>query len=493
MREKSNMQNGITLIALVVTIVVLLILAGVSLNLVLGNNGIITKSKEAKERSIVDNEKTLIELAQSKCYMDLVEDNNAGYDYADQMQKEIKNNGEENTVTWLSDEEILVTFTQTGHEYNIHIDFNKNDVDFQLVSGYMIGITQTGKISISETKNVNELEKFDFSEQDATIISENGGRNFRWMNGGIGFIDKDDKLQYITYNNFEKTCISDIEGSILNNKKIVDFCYDGYGDSYIALDNEGKIYTWGNNSSGQLGDGTNTNSDLPICISNINENILYGKTITSINVNGTSTCVIDSDGKVYTWGKNYQGKLGNGTSTNSNLPICISDLLDCALNGKKIVKISNGYDTCVALDSDGNIYAWGDNYDGVLGNGTREDSYIPICINTVSENPLNGNKIVDFVWDGHDILALDANGKIYLWGYNNNNKIPEEIEYVRNVTKIGILGWYLIAVDDSGKGHIFEEDSGVEAILNNKIIKQIKEDMIITDNGDIYYYIPMPL
>ena len=183
----------------------------------------------------------------------------------------------------------------------------------------------------------------------------------------------------------------------------------------VALDEEGRVYIWGNNEYGygQLGDGTTTNSTLPICISD-KENELKGKRIVDISAGYRHTVAIDEEGKVYTWGDNYYEQLGDGTETNSLVPICISDK-DNELKGKKIINISAGGDHTVALDEEGKVYTWGGNYDGQLGDGTFDRSTKPICISD-KENKLKGKKTVNISANENITVVIDSEGYMLIIG-----------------------------------------------------------------------------
>ena len=210
------------------------------------------------------------------------------------------------------------------------------------------------------------------------------------------------------------TCISDKEGSPLNNIKIKQI---SAGKSHtVALDENGKVWTWGNNEYGQLGDGTTTNSGTPICISDKTENPLNGINIVQISTEGSHTVVLDSNGKVWTWGDNWRGQLGDGTKTDSGTPICISDMAENPLNGIKIKQISAGKEHTVVIDENGKVWTWGDNWNGQLGDGTRFDnsfssSSTPICISDINSE-LNGKQITVIEAGACRTVLLD----------NNNNK-----------------------------------------------------------------------
>ena len=93
-------------------------------------------------------------------------------------------------------------------------------------------------------------------------------------------------------------CISDIKDSPLKGKNIVDVYSDG--STMIAKDSDGKLYSWGNNDYGQLGDGTTTNSNIPICISDIENSELKNKKIKNVEYDGrTCYCYITVSGELY--------------------------------------------------------------------------------------------------------------------------------------------------------------------------------------------------
>ena len=254
------------------------------------------------------------------------------------------------------------------------------------------------------------------------IALDKNGKVYTWGDNGDGQLGDG-----TTENSTTPICISDKENAI-KGKKIVKIVAEGY--TTVALDKNGKVYTWGRNNSGQLGDGTTEDSTIPICISD-KENELKDKEIVDAVIGynfygGSCMIALDKNGKVYTWGRNYCGQLGDGTTEDSTIPICISDK-ENAIKGKKIVKVSNDYNI-VALDEDGKVYTWGYNRHGQLGNGTTENSTTPKCISN-EENELKDKEIVDAVigYNSYDyscmMIALDKNGKVYTWGYNRYGQL----------------------------------------------------------------------
>ena len=146
------------------------------------------------------------------------------------------------------------------------------------------------------------------------------------------------------------------------------------GDRFVgALLSNGTVVDWGNNSSGQLGDGTTTNSSTPVRVKELNgvAAISYGG---DEFFNGQSMALL-YNGTVRDWGDNADGQLGNGTTTDSSLPVpvTVSDG-----HSAYVTSIAAGGTHSIALLSDGNVMVWGGNTVGQLGNGTTTNSDVPI-------------------------------------------------------------------------------------------------------------------
>jgi alpha-tubulin suppressor-like RCC1 family protein len=120
---------------------------------------------------------------------------------------------------------------------------------------------------------------------------------------------------------------------------------------------------------------------------------------------------LKDDGTVWSWcagGINDHGQLGDGT-TNRNTPAQIAGL-------SNIVSIEVGYMHCMALSATGDVYAWGFNQMGQLGNGTNADQLAPVLI--------SGLKNITLINTGdYNSFAKDADGNIYSWGYNSDGQL----------------------------------------------------------------------
>ena len=133
----------------------------------------------------------------------------------------------------------------------------------------------------------------------------------------------------------------------------------------LAIQN-GGVYAWGYNQYGQLGNSDNTDSDVPVAVSG-----LLSSNVTSIAGGGIITAWAIQNGSVYAWGYNANGQLGDGNTTNVNIPVQVdpADLTD-------IVSIAANADSSYALSADGSLWVWGYNGYGVLGLGTSNENYL---------------------------------------------------------------------------------------------------------------------
>jgi alpha-tubulin suppressor-like RCC1 family protein len=191
------------------------------------------------------------------------------------------------------------------------------------------------------------------------------------------------------------------------------------GGAYTcALDGAGAAYCWGDNRSGQLGDGgTVSNSSVPVAVKT--SGVLAGRTLTQITADGYHSCVLDAAGAAYCWGDNGTGQLGNGKASDSSVPVAVDT--SGVLAGQALTQITAGwYDTC-ALDASGAAYCWGYNADGELGDGKAGDSSVPVAVDT--SGVLAGRALTQIAAGWIDACAVDTAGAPYCWGYNADGEL----------------------------------------------------------------------
>ena len=184
----------------------------------------------------------------------------------------------------------------------------------------------------------------------------------------------------------------------------------------IASDN--RAYCWGSNKNGQLGNGSTADSRVPVAVNT--SGVLVGKTIKEVTTGGFHTCALDTSSKMYCWGLNSSGRLGGGlTSILSNVPVAVN--MSGALAGKTIKQILAGGDHGCVVASDDKMYCWGLNNNGELGNNSSVNSSVPVAVN--ADGVLAGKTIGQMSAGFSSTCAVDSEYNMYCWGYNDNGQL----------------------------------------------------------------------
>jgi alpha-tubulin suppressor-like RCC1 family protein len=129
-----------------------------------------------------------------------------------------------------------------------------------------------------------------------------------------------------------------------------------------ALLRNGAYYNWGYNAAGQLGNGSTTDSAIPV-------QVTLPAAVRQVFQGGSGakngqTVAILANGSVWAWGDNDRGQLGNGTRVNADVPLRVD-----VPKGLSFVKVNSGGYASYAIDGSGRLWAWGDNRSGQLGTG----------------------------------------------------------------------------------------------------------------------------
>lgn len=211
-------------------------------------------------------------------------------------------------------------------------------------------------------------------------------------------------------------------GSALYGKSVVGIAAGA--QHYLALCSDGTVVTWGVNSYGQLGNGTTTNSSVPVSVSTAGVSALNGKTVVAISAGREHSLALCSDGTMVSWGSNSWGQLGTGTDR--SVPGAVSTVSGTsALYGKTVSAIAGGYNLSMALCTDGTVAVWGDGGHGQLGNGTNNISFYPVAVSTASGlSALNGRTVASIAIQGSNgtsLRALCTDGTLACWGVDNGN------------------------------------------------------------------------
>ena len=187
-------------------------------------------------------------------------------------------------------------------------------------------------------------------------------------------------------------------------------------DHNCAIASDDKVYCWGEGEHGALGNGSTARAATPVAVSTTGA--LAGKTIKRIAAGIWHTCAIASDDKVYCWGDNGNGQLGNGSTTQSNVPVAVSTT--GALAGKTIKRIATGSDHACAVTTDDQVYCWGRNSNGELGNGSTADSNVPVAVSM--PGTLAGKTIKRLSGGSYRTCAIAYDNQVYCWGNNDHGQ-----------------------------------------------------------------------
>lgn len=201
----------------------------------------------------------------------------------------------------------------------------------------------------------------------------------------------------------------------------------------MALTTDGKVYCWGYNGVGALGNGTFTSSDVPVAVDT--SGALAGKRVVAIGASDYQGFAITEDHLVFAWGRNTQGELGIGV-TGGVYPSPTPVVMSGALSGKIVMDVSGGDFYSLARTSDGGLYAWGDNTDGQLGTGNNTASNVPVAVAGL------GGKLVAAVEAGvFHALVLTTQGEVYAFGRGLNGRLGHGAAVSSNLpVQVGTTG-----------------------------------------------------
>ncbi len=239
------------------------------------------------------------------------------------------------------------------------------------------------------------------------------------------------------------------------------------GDSHtVALRSDGTVWAWGNNNQGQLGNGNFTNSGTPVQVGA--SVAAFNTHVIAVSSSHGHTLALTDDGKVWAWGRNNEGQLGDGTTTNRNLPQPVLVSIGGAqLSG--VIQVSAGGQHSVALTTTGAVFVWGQNDRGQVGNNTTSAS---VAFPTQTTATLMGTIVQISAGNAHT-AAINTAGNVYAWGQgtqgeigdNNtvNALVPRQTLNISNVVRIEAhASWHNLARQRDGNMFAWGHGAGGE-------------------------------
>jgi alpha-tubulin suppressor-like RCC1 family protein len=221
----------------------------------------------------------------------------------------------------------------------------------------------------------------------------------------------------------------------------------GFAHSAVAT-STGAVYSWGKNDDGDLGNGSTADSAQAV-----KANLPAGAKVTDVAVSEHDLAVT-SAGALFAWGFGQYGQLGNGGTGSSSNPVSVT-----LPAGVKVTAVAVGSLHSVALTSTGSVLAWGYNADGELGDGNRKNSALPVRVKLPAHT-----KVVAIAAGGYYSLALTSSGSVLAWGYNADGElgngvsrssvVPVRVKLAQKAVAIA-AGGPLMEVGDyvAGPGH----------------------------------------
>jgi alpha-tubulin suppressor-like RCC1 family protein len=184
-------------------------------------------------------------------------------------------------------------------------------------------------------------------------------------------------------------------------------------DHTLALKSDGTLWSWGLNISGQLGLGDSIQRNFPVKVG-------FDNNWASISAGGSHTVALKTDGTLWAWGFNNRGQLGDGSTIKKTLPTQI----DTAQNWKVI---ASGSVHNFAIKNDGTLWGWGANFNSQLGDATTIDRTTPTLISNANWNSV--------ACSYNHTLAIKADGTLWAWGLNTYGQLGIGVVFIGGVTQ----------------------------------------------------------
>lgn len=222
----------------------------------------------------------------------------------------------------------------------------------------------------------------------------------------------------------------------------------------LAIAADGTVWAWGGEDNGTLGTGALDSSPVPVPV---DSTPLGARTITNVAAGFFHSLAVASDGTVWAWGQNFDGQLGNGTFDESPAPVQVDAT---GWGARTITTVTACSQHSVALASDGTLWAWGRNSNRVFGNGTTNSSNVPV---QVDGTPWGARTIIGIDCSDSRTTALASDGTVWVWGANggsfgdgtfNSSAIPVQVDSTpwgsRTITSISTVERHSLAVASDG-------------------------------------------
>ncbi|MGE0638187.1 MAG: T9SS type A sorting domain-containing protein [Bacteroidia bacterium] len=256
---------------------------------------------------------------------------------------------------------------------------------------------------------------------DHSLAAKNDGTLWAWGDNGWG------ELGSTIFQSYVPIQVNSLTGII---------AVAAGGGHSVALKNDGTVWAFGQNNLGQLGNGTLTDTHIPVQVNSLSD-------IIAIAAGQEHYLALKNDSTVWAWGYNEFGQLGNGNNNTSSTPVQVTGLSGV------IAIAAGGYAHSVALKSDSTVWTWGINEYGQLGNGTLNNSNIPVNVTSLTS-------VTKIAGGGGHILAVKSDSTVWSWGaagangFTSNSSIPIQVSGLNSITNITAGGQNSLALQNDG-------------------------------------------
>jgi len=216
----------------------------------------------------------------------------------------------------------------------------------------------------------------------------------------------------------------------------------GRGYHSLALKSDGTVWAWGWNTSGQLGDGTILTQTVPVQV----VGLLNPAAITG---GGFFSLALMPDHTLRAWGRNQYGQLGDKTTVERHSPVPV----DVTSGLTNTIGVSAGWFHAVALSWDHTVWTWGDNKNGRLGDGSTNNSSVPVYVSGLSD-------VIQVSAGDCSTAALKSDGTVWTWGCNESGELgdgtfterptPVQVKGLTGVIAIAARDYHNLAIKSDG-------------------------------------------
>jgi alpha-tubulin suppressor-like RCC1 family protein len=301
------------------------------------------------------------------------------------------------TTTITASQAATSTYTSAGTSTTLTVENAPEITQLSLSNVSSCGLTSTGAMKCWGSNNYGQIGTL-ASNQQKTPIDVPGFTN------NISAIAVGDSRMCALTTTGEVKCIgngvADSNNSGISTGAIS--ISSGYANS-CALMSTGGVKCWGDNWTGQLGSGTWVNTSPAVDVKGLTSGV------TAITSGIQFSCALLSGGSVKCWGANNYGQLGDGTTTNRNEPAQVK-VAGQPISG--VVSISGGYEHACAILTNGEAMCWGRNNYGQLGDGTTTNRNVPTPVVSL------GTTIRSISGGLNHTCAITTGGAAKCWGYN---------------------------------------------------------------------------